>query len=43
MPLCNDDYSKVGKTLEMLLERVLGNPELNKKDKLIEIAKKELL
>ena len=43
LPLCNDDYSRVGKTLEILLESVLENPELNKKDKLIEIAKKELL
>ena len=42
LPLCEDDYSKVGKVLEKLLERVIDNPELNKKEILIEIAKKEL-
>ena len=42
LPLCKGDFSKVGKTLEFLLEQVLDNPELNKKDKLIEIATKEL-
>ena len=42
LPLCNGDYSKVGKTLEILLERVLENPELNKKETLMDIAKKEL-
>lgn len=42
LPLCKGDFSKVGKTLEFLLKQVLDNPELNKKDKLIEIATKEL-
>ena len=42
LPLCQGDFSRVGKTLEFLLEQVLDNPELNKKDKLIEIATKEL-
>ena len=42
LPLCQGDFSKVGKTLEFLLKQVLDNPELNKKDKLIEIATKEL-
>ena len=43
MPLCNKDYSKVGKILEALLHKVIEDPTLNEKEKLIEIAKKELL
>lgn len=43
LPLCKDNFAKVGKTLEMLLECVIENPELNEKEKLVEIAKKELL
>ena len=41
LPLCSD-YSKIGKMLNYLLERVIECPELNKKEKLIEIAKQEL-
>lgn len=43
LPLCHGNYSRVGKTLEILLKKVLENPQLNKKDELINIAKKELL
>jgi tRNA nucleotidyltransferase (CCA-adding enzyme) len=42
LPLCKGDYSRVGKTLSLLLSLVIENPELNEKEKLIEIAKKEL-
>ncbi len=42
LPLCEGDFSRVGKILEKLLVRVIDNPELNKKEILIEIAKKEL-
>ena len=42
LPLCAKDFSKVGKTLEFLLEKVIENPSLNTKEKLIEIAEKEL-
>lgn len=42
LPLCAGDYSRVGKTLAILLECVLDDPSLNRKEKLIEIAKKEL-
>ena len=42
LPLCNKDYSKVGKTLEYLLLQVIEDPTLNQKQKLIEIAKKSL-
>ncbi len=42
LSLCEGDFSRVGKTLEKLLARVIDNPELNKKEILIEIAKKEL-
>lgn len=40
--ICQGNYSKVGKTLEMLLERVIENPSLNEKEALINLAKKEL-
>ncbi len=42
LPLCEGDFSRVGKMLEELLECVIDNPALNEKEKLIEIAKKEL-
>lgn len=42
LPLCNKDYSKVGKTLEYLLSQVIDDPTLNQKQKLVEIAKKSL-
>ena len=43
LPFCNGNYANVGKILNLLLERVIENPELNKKETLIEITKKELL
>ncbi len=43
LPFCNGNRANVGKTLNKLLECVIENPELNKKEILIEIAKKELL
>ena len=42
LPLCDKDYSRVGKTLEFLLKCVIEDPTLNRKEKLIEIAKKGL-
>lgn len=42
LPICEGDFSRVGKILEMLLERVIENPSINEKEKLIKIAKKEL-
>lgn len=42
MPLCDGDYKKVGLILAFLLERVIEDPDLNRKEKLIEIVKKEL-
>lgn len=42
LPLCKKDYSKVGKTLEMLLTKVIEDPTLNTNEKLIEITKKSL-
>lgn len=42
LPMCQSDYKLVGLTLKMLLSHVIENPELNKKEKLIEIAKKSL-
>ena len=42
LPLCNGDFSKVGKTLAILLRRVWENPSLNNREQLIEIARKEL-
>lgn len=42
LPMCQGDYKLVGLTLKMLLSRVLEKPELNEKEKLIEIAKKSL-
>ena len=42
LPLCDKDYSRVGKTLEFLLKCVIEEPTLNRKEKLIEIAKKSL-
>lgn len=43
LPFCNGNYANVGKILNLLLERVIENPELNKKETLLEITKKELL
>ena len=42
LPLCDKNYSRVGKTLELLLDEVIEDPTINKKEKLIEIAKKSL-
>lgn len=42
LPLTNGDFSKVGKTLEYLLASVIENPDLNTKEDLLQIAKKEL-
>ena len=42
LPLCEGDYKRVGQTLKFLLERVIEDPNLNNKEKLIEIAKKSL-
>ena len=42
LPMCQGDYKRVGLTLNMLLERVIEDPELNEKEKLLEIAKKSL-
>ena len=43
LPLCKGNHANVGKILNKLLERVIENPELNKKETLLEITKKELL
>lgn len=42
LPLCEGDYKKVGLILAFLLERVIEDPDLNHKENLIEIVKKEL-
>lgn len=42
LPFCKGDFSRAGKTLQTLLERVLEDPSLNNKESLFEIAKKEL-
>lgn len=42
LPLCKNNFSTVGKTLALLLERVIDDPTLNQKEKLLEIAKKSL-
>lgn len=41
LPLCKNDHARVGFLLSRLLMLVIENPELNDKEKLIEIAKKE--
>lgn len=41
-PLCKNNFSNVGKTLDFLLQCVIENPKLNEKEKLMTIAKKEL-
>ena len=42
LPLCDKDHSQVGKILNLLLEKVIENPSLNTKQKLMEIVQKEL-
>ena len=42
LPLCEGDHRRVGILLKYLLDRVIDDPELNERDKLIEIAKKSL-
>ena len=43
IPLCPQSHAKVGKLLNELLSRVIDNPNLNKKEILMEIIKNELL
>ena len=43
IPLCPQNHAKVGKLLNELLSRVIDNPNLNKKEILMEIIKNELL
>ena len=40
LEICEDDYSRVGKILKLLLDAVIEDPTLNEKEKLLEIAKK---
>lgn len=42
LPLCEGDHRQVGLILKSLLDCVIENPELNEKEKLMEIAKKNL-
>lgn len=42
LPLCEGDHRQVGILLKYLLDRVIDDPALNEKEKLIEIAKKSL-
>jgi len=42
LPLAGGDHRRVGEILKLLLERVIDDPSLNEKEKLIEIAKKSL-
>lgn len=42
LPLCEGDHRRVGILLKHLLDCVIDDPELNEKEKLIEIAKKSL-
>ena len=43
LPFCMGNHARVGKILNELLNRVIEDPTLNEKEKLIEIAQKELL
>lgn len=42
LPLAGGDHRRVGEILKLLLERVIDDPSLNEREKLIEIAKKSL-
>ena len=42
LPLCAGNHKRVGMLLNMMLERVIDDPTLNEKEKLIEIVKKSL-
>jgi tRNA nucleotidyltransferase (CCA-adding enzyme) len=39
LPLCEGNYKQMGLILNLLLERVIENPELNKKEELLVLAK----
>jgi hypothetical protein len=39
LPLCEGNYKQMGLILNLLLERVIENPELNKKEELLALAK----
>lgn len=39
LPLCNGNYSLVGRSLAFLLERVIDDPALNHKEKLLDLTK----
>ena len=39
IPLCENNFPLVGKTLSHLLAKVIDNPSLNKREELIEMAK----
>jgi hypothetical protein len=39
LPLCEGNYKQMGLILNLLLEKVIENPELNKKEELLVLAK----
>jgi tRNA nucleotidyltransferase (CCA-adding enzyme) len=39
LPLCEGNYKQMGLILNLLLERVIENPELNNKEELLALAK----